>query len=314
MTDRKVTIVIPTFNGQRYLGTVLGALCRQTAPSNQYEVVVVNNNSTIDVLGGSDTKEAISNVLQSGISFRCIRETKQGLTYARSAGVSAAQSGLVCFLDDDNEPSAGYVAAGMAAFEDSSIGILVSCISPKYEVEPTPAVRRREAMFAINHKLGATPIRWSAEVFECPTLGAGLWIRKPLFEAIMLQFGSTFLPDRVGNLLTSGGDIELGILAGQLGYDRVYLPDLVITHHIPANRVSTKYVIRLIKGIVRSQETIKSKYRLAKKSLFYDLFRFFVALVLGWIIALLRQDSYKEYRFILAAAYARLLGPIVIKR
>lgn len=304
-----VTAVIPTFNGQRFLGVVLAALARQSLKGDRYEVVVVDNNSTVDLFAGPGTADALAALRSKGVSFRCIREPRQGLTYARIAGVLAAYGSAVCYLDDDNEPGSEYLEVGMRALADQpKVGVLVSRVFPLYTVMPSPAVRRREHLFAVNHMLGDTPIRWPAETVTCPTLGAGMWVRRSVMEQILERFGTGVLPDRVGTTLVSGGDIELGILAGRVGYDRLYVPGLTLHHHIPAGRVQSEYLARLIDGIVRSAATIDAHYLGRRPSVLTRVGGFAVTIAFGWLQALRRGDAGREYRFMIAASRARLRG------
>jgi len=307
----EISVVIPTFNGRRYLGLVLDALAGQTLPPTRFEVIVVDNNSTVDLFTGPGTPEALAEFRGKGISFKCVPELQQGLTYARIRGVKAASSPVVCFLDDDNEPVPGYLEAGLKALTDSTIGLLISRVFPAYEVPPPPAVCRRRHLFAINFPLSSAPIRWPTAEIICPTIGAGLWIRKNVFESIQNNFAAGFLPDRIKDNLISGGDIEIGIATGKLGYDRVYVPELVVRHHIPKERIQSKYMIRLINGIVRSHVALDYKYRNRLEGIHKRVSRLIIATAFGWILALVRGDVLREYHFIVAAALARYRGPIV---
>jgi glycosyltransferase involved in cell wall biosynthesis len=307
----EISVILPTFNGRRYLGVVLDALAHQTLPPTRFEVVVVDNNSTVDLFTGPGTPEVLAKFRDKGIAFKCVPELKQGLTYARIRGVKAASGPVVCFLDDDNEPVPEYLETGLKALADSTIGLLVSRVFPAYEVPPPPAVRRRQHLFAINFPYSSAPIRWSATEIICPTLGAGLWIRKNVFDSIQNRFAAGFLPDRIKDNLISGGDIELGIAAGKLGYDRVYVPELVIRHHIPKERLQSKYMIRLITGIVRSEAALHYKYQNRAIGFIKRMSRLIIATAFGWVPALVRGDVLREYRFIVANAMARYRGPIV---
>jgi hypothetical protein len=184
-------------------------------------------------------------------------------------------------------------------------------VYPVYEAPPSPAVQRREHLLAINYPLGDAPIRWPASCIICPTLGAGLWVRKSIFEDLHTRFGAGLLPDRVGTQLVSGGDIEIGIGVGKLGFDRVYVPELILRHHIPAWRVDASYTSRLIVGIVRSEAALDAKYRARSCGMVRRLAQFLGRVVAGGVLALYRGDAQKEYRFILASAYGQLLGPIL---
>ena len=75
------------------------------------------------------------------------------------------------------------------------------------------------------------------------------------------------LSDRVGTQTMCGGDIELGLLVGKAGYDRVYDPKLRLHHYIPESRLQTRYFCRLITGIVRSELTLQRKYGIARNRL-----------------------------------------------
>lgn len=305
-----ISVVIPTYNGQRFLGLVLAALGRQSAEAESFEVVLIDNNSTVDLFAGAGTLNALAVLRDRGVEFRSVRETRQGLTFARAAGVRAARAPVVCFLDDDNEPVADYVRVGLDAFKDPQVGLLTLRVFPCYEKQPSPAVRRWEHLFALNYKLGEAPIRWAACCTICPALGAGLWVRKSAFEAIQQTLGEGVLPDRVASRLVSGGDIELGIGVGKIGYDRLYVPQLIIRHHIPAERVEPGYVVRIIDGIVRSEAALHRRYLGEGRKLLGCAAGLVARIALGWVVAAARGDFFREYRFLIATAISRLRGPI----
>lgn len=308
VSQPRVSVVIPTFNGRRYLPLVLAALARQTLNASDFEIIVVDNNSTVELLDSPPAAEALAELDQRGISFQCVRELRQGLTYGRARGVAESRAEFVCFLDDDNEPVTTYLESGVTAISDPSVGLLVSRVYPAYEQEPSAAVRRREHLLAINYKLGDAPIRWSRECELCPTLGAGLWVRKDAFLRASGLLNQA-LTDRCGDSLVSGGDIELGIAVGRLGLDRLYVPELVLNHHIPKSRIQTSYFLRLISGIVRSQATIDARLLNIENGAIKRLGELLACVSFGWLRAIARGDARREYIFMVAAAFARWQGP-----
>jgi len=99
---RDVSIVIPTFNRLARLRLVLDALTRQSENPSNFEVVVVDDGSTVPTADGL-----------SGVTFpfrlNIVRQPNAGPARARNRGIEEARGELVLFLDDDVEPLPGLV-------------------------------------------------------------------------------------------------------------------------------------------------------------------------------------------------------------
>ena len=85
----KVSVVVATFNGSRTLRSCLESLTRLNYPD--YEVILVDDGST------DQTPE----LAKSYSSVRYLRQTNQGLSAARNAGIGAARGEIIAFTDDD---------------------------------------------------------------------------------------------------------------------------------------------------------------------------------------------------------------------
>jgi len=85
----KVSVVVATYNGCRTLNICLEALGRLNYPN--YEVVLVDDGST----------DRTPEIAKSFPSVRYLRQTNQGLSAARNAGIRAATGEIVAFTDDD---------------------------------------------------------------------------------------------------------------------------------------------------------------------------------------------------------------------
>lgn len=307
------TVAIPTYNGGARVLEVIEALLRQDAAVESFELVVVDNNST------DGTADIIRNHMlwaelnRSGVQARIVVEPRQGLAFARICAVQAARGRYVCFLDDDNVPDPHYVRCGTSVLEsDERIGILISRLRPRYAVPLTKAMARREHLFAINQGLGEQRIDFGASATIAPTIGGGMWVRRAAFlEHVPWQTPNDMLPDRIGNKLVSGNDIEIGLLIGRAGYRRVYCPELGLEHRISVGRLNSRYFLRLIEGIVRSEITLRHRYGIRKHTL-----RSTLAAAGGLSIAvvalpslLLRHDGVRESLYVLASRWATLKGP-----
>ena len=110
-TKTVVTVVIPTYNGERHIAQTVQSVLGQTHP--HVDIIVVDDGST-------DTTVAAVHALQA--SVRVIERQNGGVSSARNAGASAAQGELICFLDQDDiwhpEHLAGHVRT-LAAWPDA---------------------------------------------------------------------------------------------------------------------------------------------------------------------------------------------------
>jgi glycosyltransferase involved in cell wall biosynthesis len=85
----KVSVVVATYNGARTVQNCLAALGRLNY--DNYEVILVDDGST----------DRTPEIVKSFPAVRYLRQTNQGLSAARNAGILAATGEIVAFTDDD---------------------------------------------------------------------------------------------------------------------------------------------------------------------------------------------------------------------
>src|SRR5690606_11159031 len=91
-----VSVIICTANRRMdIVQRVLDSVDQQTLAHSRYEVIVVDNNSSPPLAIEELRKER-------EMTLRLVREPRQGLSYARIAGIREARGGLFVFVDDDN--------------------------------------------------------------------------------------------------------------------------------------------------------------------------------------------------------------------
>jgi glycosyltransferase involved in cell wall biosynthesis len=86
-----ISVVVPAWNAERYLGEALDSLLAQTRVPT--EVLVIDDGSTD---GTADVAE------KRGPPVRCVRREHQGPAAARNAGIREARGELLAFLDADD--------------------------------------------------------------------------------------------------------------------------------------------------------------------------------------------------------------------
>jgi len=95
VVDCIISVVICTYNRSDLLGICLDSLVRQSAPTEKFEIIVVDNNST------DNTQELVSDFADKFGNVRCVTEKKQGLSSARNRGWREAVGQYVAYADDD---------------------------------------------------------------------------------------------------------------------------------------------------------------------------------------------------------------------
>jgi glycosyltransferase involved in cell wall biosynthesis len=85
-----ISVVIPAYNEEKYLSACLQALCHQTYPREQFEVIVVDNGST----------DATAQIAQE-FGARVVEEPIKGIARARQRGFEAARGEVIASTDAD---------------------------------------------------------------------------------------------------------------------------------------------------------------------------------------------------------------------
>jgi len=108
-----ITVVMCTYNRADVIERTLRAVLRQEGPS--LEIVVVDDGST----------DATPKVLAAidDDRLRVLRQQNAGMSLARNAGLAVARSAWVAFLDDDDVPQPGWLAALAGPAGDPDVGI-----------------------------------------------------------------------------------------------------------------------------------------------------------------------------------------------
>src|ERR1043165_163989 len=90
-----LTVAIPTYNRADYLRQTLAGIALQVFPPDQFEVLVIDNNST------DHTVAVVAEFADAHPAPRCVLETNQGLDHARNRAITEARGEIIVFADDD---------------------------------------------------------------------------------------------------------------------------------------------------------------------------------------------------------------------
>lgn len=98
-----LTIVICTYNRAHILSEALTSLLQQTVPTEDYSILIIDNNST------DHTQELVESFKNKFTDIRIVLENNQGLSHARNRAFKECQTEWLAFLDDDAKAHPDWV-------------------------------------------------------------------------------------------------------------------------------------------------------------------------------------------------------------
>ena len=221
-----ISVVICTRDRPEQIKKCLTRLARQHYP--RYEVVVVDNAPASDAL-----RKVVEEQTGAGAQFRYCVEPRPGLSWARNAGIAAAKSDIIAFLDDDDEPDEDWLTWIASGFTRGDRVGGVSGI-----VMPAKLDNAVENLFEQvgGHSKGRG---FAPETFTKSGPQSPLWPLPPFGVGANMAFRREAL-DRIGGFdvalgagtPTGGGEDTLAITMVMLaGYQMVYEPFALMWHH-----------------------------------------------------------------------------------
>ena len=244
----KLSVLICSNNPRMdYLSRVLEALKEQSLPRPEWELLLVDNASRVRLAETCD--------LSWHPHARCVVETGLGATHARWRAIREAQAEIRVFVDDDNLLGPDYLATAIRLLQDHPwLGAIGGQILPEYEVSPPEWLGRYERVLAIRRLKRA---RWSNAVddWQSQPWGAGLVIRKSLCEIHDKNLSESFdrrALGRKGTRLGSAEEMDLVFDCLDVGLGFGTFPELVVTHLIPARRMTEEYIAEITRAMVTS--------------------------------------------------------------
>ena len=92
MSDRLISVIIPCYNGEKFIAECVESVLQQTYPS--FEVIVVNDGST------DKSADIIRRYTDARVT--CFYKENGGLSSARNYGITKAKGEAIAFLDCDD--------------------------------------------------------------------------------------------------------------------------------------------------------------------------------------------------------------------
>ena len=246
-----VSIVISTYNRCALLEGALQAILSQTRTQLDFEVLVVDNNSS------DQTRPLVQSLAaQNPEKLKYLFEPKQGLSYGRNTGIANAKASIIAFTDDDVRVARDWVSQIKTGFDlHPEIDFLGGKVIPRWSAAPPSWLTDAQWAPLALLDYGNKQFYVDSGRQLC-LIGANLAFRRRAFEKAGL-----FKPDfqRVKDSIGSLEDHEILLRLWHINSRGLYLPELVVTAEIGPERLKKKYHRRWHTGHGRFYAALRSE-------------------------------------------------------
>jgi glycosyltransferase involved in cell wall biosynthesis len=178
LTSGSVSVVIPCYNEEKFIGAVLQNLAPQY-DQNQYEVIIVDGNST------DNTKQVIEEFAQSNRRLRLfvVDNPQRHIPVALNLGIRAAKGEFIVRMDAHSVPSPDYVSRCVQLLKQKEAEVVGMCWRLRAGANSATA---RAIALAVSHPFGVGDALYrlktaSARLVDTVPFGA---FRKSLWEQL----------------------------------------------------------------------------------------------------------------------------------
>jgi glycosyltransferase involved in cell wall biosynthesis/SAM-dependent methyltransferase len=243
---KKITVIIPVWNDGASLRLCLDCLEKQTYPKEDFEVIVVDNGSTVE-MGPIKTEFA---------DVRWLREDIPGSYAARNLGLRHASGAIIALTDSDCLPTPQWLENAVSALEGSNATILGGRIE-----FPAPKTGKLNVYEALEE--ATTLMTDHRRAIE--EMGVG-------FTANIVAYASVF--GRVGCFnpeLKSSGDFEWIERAKKNGEIIKYVDSAVVRH---PRRSSFKAICQRRKRVGGGKIGLAKSRHASPKEILFEIYKF----------------------------------------
>ena len=291
-----LSVIVCTYNRDKHLGRALESLIRQDFDKNNYEIIVVDNNST------DNTSEIIKNFKQKYPDFNIITalETHQGLSFARNKGIELSRGNYISFIDDDAIARKDYISKiAFYTRKYPKIFAFGGKVLPRYENGKEPVWMSHY----IERIISIVDMGEKVKMFKKSyPVGCNMIFKKEIFEKI-----GGFNTD----LRLRSDDKYIFNKIKKAGYEVLYLPQVVVEHFIDDYRTKKEYVVRISRLNGRAENirinTLENGRTLEKIKRMADyVFKVFASLILWMIFAM--KGQWAKGKMLFLSLWNQLMG------
>jgi glycosyltransferase involved in cell wall biosynthesis len=225
-------VLLPTYNRASLLSRTLESLWKARVPTGLHvKILVIDNNSS------DNTQDVVADYRRRLPNLEYVIERQQGLSAALNAGIRAGTGELIATINDDEEVDIHWFDVIHRFFANPEFSFAGGPYHPNWS-RPKPDWVTKEFGSVVGWVEAGDAPRQYGPGFNAMLMGGNAVFRRSAFERVGLYNTSL---GRSAKGLASCEDEDLfgRLLAADL--KGMYLPDLIIHHYIPAERMTRAY-------------------------------------------------------------------------
>ncbi len=253
MVKPLISIIVCTYNRDRFLPECLKSIAAQTADKSIFELIIIDNNSSDNTANIS--KDFISQ--HPHLNAKYFLENIQGLSNARNRGIIEAEGDYLAFVDDDAILDNEYLE-NVRIFIKSRPDVtgLGGKIIAKYVDGAEP-----EWMNPYSRGLFLSEVDYGDEIIKLDgyrkyPFGCNMIIHRRFFDTGW-RFDST-----LGVIGKDGGRCEEKVLFRDIARGKhiiYYIPEAFVHHQIDVQRMTKTYIRKLSSGLGSSLRVLSTQ-------------------------------------------------------
>ena len=225
---KEITVVIPNYNGMKYLPECMTSLCCEQQDAPEYEVLIIDNAST------DGSVEYLRREWGGKVRLITLPENT-GFCHAVNLGIREAQTPYVILLNNDTKAEPGFVRGLYDAISADNRIFSVSArmlMWDKPELIDDAGDRYCALGWAYSRGKGCLSEKYDKPVRVFSACGGAAIYRRRIFEEI-----GYFDEEHFAYL----EDLDIGYRAGIYGYENRYEPAAGVLHYGSAS-TGSRYI------------------------------------------------------------------------
>jgi len=231
----QITIAICTYRRFDWLRKCLTALERQSLPSTDFKIIVVDN--SLQPEKSEKSKAAFSGFT----NLEYLITDKAGLSYSRNVALKECETPYIAYIDDDALAGFYWVQSVLHCFEryKGSVGIVGGPVRPIWEIpKPDWLEGRLYEPLAI--------VDWAGKEFVISRDDKSKWLVGANISYVvegLRKIGG--FPENLGRreeLLLCHEELAVNDALCDMGYKMVYCPDALVEHLVQKERISARWL------------------------------------------------------------------------
>lgn len=290
----KISLVICTYNREKYLPGCFNSITKQEINPKQFEVIIINNNST------DNTEEICKKFINDypTLNVKYFVEKQKGLSAARNRGIKESSGDLIAFIDDDAELEPNYIEIAIDFFMNHpDISAMGGKIIPVYEGGTEPS------WLSVPLYGLVTKVDWGNKTRKYPPskypAGCSMIFRKSVFSQVGFFNTDLYLRSDDKYIFRQLEKHRLKFL---------YYPKLQVKHHIDKNRITLESV-KKISMLVGASERMRLKNDGLVKN-FIKVIEYILKLIAAFVFAIYFtfKLQFKKAEYIIRNRWYTLIG------